>query len=109
MSDADNGFRFGTKASMWPKGGDWVHVTGDHPGYAKIRADEAVLDRFEGKLRAIEDKMQLALDMVRMLRVMLVGGHVRRDKLARLQERLGPKTDPEVMLAALAEKAAGDP
>ncbi len=104
---ADNGFRYGTKAHTWPKGGDWVHVEGSHPKYADIRKDQHRLDKIDHTLLSLEQKLQKSLDLVRFLRALVLGGHVRKDKLAIVQERANAKDDPEDLVAQLVEAMKG--
>ena len=97
----ENGFRFGTRESSYPKGGDWVFVKGTHPKYDEIRKDQHRLDMIDDKLRILESKAQLALDMIRYLRALMLGGHVRRDKLATTQARIAAGDDPEAGVDAV--------
>lgn len=100
---ADNGFRYGTKADTWPKGGEWVYVYGQHAKYAEIRKDQHRLDKLDNALLALEKKLELVTDMVRYLRAALLGGHVRRDKLAAIRERVTDRDDPESAINSLTE------
>lgn len=102
---ADTGFRFGTKPDMWPKGGEWVYVRGEHAAYDKIRSNQHKLDLFDAALLRIDTNLQALLDLVRLLRAMLLGGHVRRDKLASTSEKLGARDDPETALQRLEDIA----
>lgn len=101
MSNADNGFRFGSKKDMWPAGGEWVHVEGKHPKYEIARKDQHKLDTWDNTLLASEEKLQKVIDLVRFQRALLLGGHVRRDKLAVVQERANELDDPEQLIAQL--------
>ena len=101
---ADNGFRYGTKADTWPKGGEWVHVYGQHAKYAEIRKDQHRLDKIDGALLALEKKLELVTDLVRYARALLLGGHVRRDKLSAVREHLTDKDDPESTVSSLNER-----
>jgi hypothetical protein len=106
---ADNGFRYGTTAKTWPKGGDWVHVLGDHASYAEIRKDQHRLDKVDNALITLERRLEKATDLVRYLRALLLGGHVRRDKLAIVQAQIKRTDDPESAIKSIAERvdAAG--
>lgn len=100
---AENGFRYGTKPDTWPKGGEWVYVIGEHGKYAEIRKDQHRLDKLDGALLGLEQKLQMATDLVRYLRALLLGGHVRRDKLSAVRDRLSAKDDPELAVSSLVE------
>lgn len=90
----DNGFRFGSKEHMWPAGGEWVFVKGKHPAYEDIRGNDKRLRQVDDHLLALEAKMVRALDLVRFLRVLVLGGHIRKDKLAAVSELVNETMDP---------------
>lgn len=102
---AENGFRYGTKETTWPKGGEWIWVSGQHAKYEKIRKDQHALDKLDNMLLVTEQRLQKTLDLVRYLRALLLGGHVRRDKLAIVQESASAKEDPEDLIAQMVESA----
>lgn len=103
MANVDDGFLFGTKKSHWPEGGPMVHVEGKHPKYIEIRSDPNPhrLDTFDQNLQKLEQRLMFLLDCVRWLRANLIGGHVRRDKLASVQARLSDHDDPEEIFRKL--------